>query len=141
MTADPSSISVTVANRLTELERLAHIVDEFCAAHGLSEEMAYHINLALDEVISNVIVHGYTDAQDHEIVTRLTLEGAAMVIEITDDGRPFNPLDVPPVNFAGDPLARPVGGLGLHLVRSLMDSIEYRREDGKNVLVLRKVRC
>ena len=137
MTAPPS-ISVTLANRLTEIERLSHIVDAFCAAQELSPDLAYCINLSLDEVITNIIVHGYTDAQEHEIVTRLTLDGATIDVEIVDDGRPFNPMNVPPVEFVGDPLERPVGGLGLHLVRNLMDSMEYRYEHGRNVLVLRK---
>jgi anti-sigma regulatory factor (Ser/Thr protein kinase) len=137
VTAAPS-ISVTLSNQLSEIERLAHLVDSFCAAQQLSTDIAYRINLALDEVITNVIIHGYADAQEHEIVTRLTIDGATIVIEVVDDGRPFNPLDVPPVEFAADPLERPIGGLGLHLVRNVMDSIDYRYEHGRNVLVLRK---
>jgi anti-sigma regulatory factor (Ser/Thr protein kinase) len=137
VTAAPS-ISVTLSNQLAEIERLAHLVDAFCAEQHLSAALAYHINLALDEVITNVIMHGYDDAQGHEILARVSVDGPTIVIEVTDDGRPFNPLDAPPVDFTTDPLDRPVGGLGLHLVRTLMDAIEYRYEQGRNHLVMRK---
>jgi serine/threonine-protein kinase RsbW len=138
VTAD-RSISVALSNRLTEIERLSHIVDEFCAAHQVSSETTYQINLALDEVITNVIIHGFDDAREHEILTRLTVDEATMVVEVSDTGRPFNPLNAPPVDFDLDPLERAVGGLGLHLVRSMMDALEYRYDNGRNVLVMRKL--
>jgi anti-sigma regulatory factor (Ser/Thr protein kinase) len=135
--SEPSSISVTLTNQLTEIERLAHIVDAFCAARGISPAVAYRVNLACDEVIMNAIVHGYEDAREHEILVSLALDGESLLLTIVDDGRAFNPLEAPPVDFDTDPLERPVGGLGLHLVRTVMNSIDYRRENGRNVLEMR----
>jgi anti-sigma regulatory factor (Ser/Thr protein kinase) len=135
--SEPSSISVTLTNQLTEIERLAHIVDAFCAERGIAPAVAYRVNLACDEVIMNAIVHGYEDAREHEILVSLALDGESLLLTIVDDVRAFNPLEAPPVDFDTDPLERPVGGLGLHLVRNVMDSIDYRREDGRNVLEMR----
>lgn len=135
--SEPSSISVTLTNQLTEIERLAHIVDAFCAERGIAPAVAYRVNLACDEVIMNAIVHGYEDAREHEILVSLALDGESLLLTIVDDGRAFNPLEAPPVDFDTDPLERPVGGLGLHLVRNVMDSIGYRRENGRNVLEMR----
>jgi anti-sigma regulatory factor (Ser/Thr protein kinase) len=132
------SISVSLSNQLTEIERLSHIVERFCAAHEVSSDAVYRINLSLDEVITNIVLHGYDDVREHEIVVNMALEPPAIVVEVIDDGRPFNPLDAPPVDFDIDPLERAVGGLGLHLVRSVMDATEYRYVDGRNVFVMRK---
>lgn len=135
--SEPSSLSVTLINQPTEIERLAHLVEAFCAERGVAPAVAYRINLACDEVIMNAIMHGYDDAQEHQILVDLALDGESLALTIVDDGRAFNPLEAPPVDFDTDPLERPVGGLGLHLVRSVMDSIDYRREGGRNVLEMR----
>ena len=68
----------------------------------------------------------------------LRLDAGTVVVQVEDEGRPFNPLEAPPVDLDAPIEGRPIGGLGIHLIRSLMDAIEYRHEDGRNVLVMRK---
>ena len=136
MTRAPET--VVVRNQLTELERVSHVVEAFGARHGLPAKVIFECNLALDEILTNVISYGYDDAQAHEIVVRLDTEGGAFTIEVEDDARPFNPLDAAAVDVDLPVEARAIGGLGIHLVRKVMDGLAYRREAGKNVLVMTK---
>ena len=132
------ALHVTLASRLDEIERLAGVVETFVATHGLPEEFAYAFNLSLDEVLTNVISYAYGDSQEHAIRVRLALEEGVMVAEVTDDGRPFNPLEFPPPDLDLPIEERRIGGLGLHLVRQMMDDLLYKRDENRNVLTLRK---
>ena len=138
---DPST-TVALKNDLAELERLSGAIEQFGKRHGLSTTALFDLHLALDEILTNVVAHGYDDQNDHEIIVRLALWGDGKVqrieVEVEDDGRPFNPLEAerPDVNASVDD--RPIGGLGIYLVRRVMDDLEYRRQRGKNVLVMRK---
>jgi serine/threonine-protein kinase RsbW len=131
-------LSVTLASRLDELERLAVRVDAFGAAHQLPDEVVYAINLALDEVITNVILHGYAGTREQPIDVRLRFVGGVVHVEVEDEGRSFNPLEVPPPDLDAPIEKRRIGGLGLHIVRTMMDTLEYRREGGHNVLAMTK---
>lgn len=133
-----SRLEVAVDNRLDEIERLSHLVEEFGRAHALSDDVIHALNLALDELITNVIVHGYEDAQPHPISVRLWRDDDTVGVEMEDDGRAFNPLEVPPPDLDAPIEERKVGGLGLFLVRAMMDQVEYRREQDRNIVTLRK---
>lgn len=127
-------------NDTAELERLATELARFGAAHGLSERDLFQVTLALDEVVTNVISYAYADEAEHAIEVHLRFDGGTIEMRVEDDGRPFDPLDVAPVDAE---LEKPIeerraGGLGVHLVRKTMDALEYRREMGKNVLTMRK---
>jgi anti-sigma regulatory factor (Ser/Thr protein kinase) len=130
-------LSVQLKNNLSELQRLNQIVTEFAERHGLASELVFRLNLVLEEIITNVISYGYQDGLEHEISVRLSWQDPDMKVEVEDDGRPFNPLEAPPPDI-GKPLAeREVGGLGIHLVRKMMDELEYRRQNDKNLLILK----
>ena len=134
-----ASMSVTLVNDLSEIERLSRLVEAFGEAEGLGAEPIFSVNLALDEVVTNVIRYGHDDdGRQHPIVVRLALEDGVLTAEVEDDGRPFNPLDAPPPDINASLEDRPIGGLGIHLVRSVMTSVEYRRENGRNVLTMKK---
>jgi serine/threonine-protein kinase RsbW len=134
----PQSLAVTLVNELAEIRRLGPLVEAFGAENRLSGDALFYVGLALDEVVTNVIRHGYDDAGRHEIAVRLELDGDVLRAEVRDDGRAFDPLSLPPVDLDRGIDERGIGGLGVHVVRSTMDSVDYRREDGRNVLVLRK---
>ena len=129
---------MTIANRLSEVERLATAIDTFGAAHGLRDDVVFAFNLALDEVLTNTISYGYDGLAEHDICVRLRVRAGVVQAEVEDDGRPFNPLDGPPPDLESPFEERPVGGLGLHIVRSLMDEVDYRRDGARNILTLRK---
>jgi anti-sigma regulatory factor (Ser/Thr protein kinase) len=85
----------------------------------------------------NLMNYGFADNQEHQIKVRFTL-AAQFIIEVEDDGPPFNPLEAPAVDITIPLEQRPVGGLGIHLMRRFMDEIEYQSEGGKNILRMRK---
>jgi serine/threonine-protein kinase RsbW len=130
--------SLRIENRLDEIERLHLFWGGFADRAGLTPEVRFKVELALEEAVANVVRHGFTDGRAHEIAVRLELRGRTIRVRLEDDGRPFNPLEAPPVD-PDQPLdQRPVGGLGIHLIRSLMDGVSYRRTAGRNVLSLTK---
>jgi anti-sigma regulatory factor (Ser/Thr protein kinase) len=133
-----SSVSAVLVNQRAEVERLAELAERFGHEHHLSADDVMSINLVLDEVVLNIIRHGYDDEGEHQIHLTLALDGADLTIRVEDDGRPFDPVKAPPPNLDLPLEERPVGGLGIHIVRSIMDTVEHRRSGGRNVLTLRK---
>ncbi len=132
------AITIRLKNSLSEIERLARIVEEFGERHQIEFRSVYNMNLALEEVVTNVISYGYDDGAEHEIITRLLLHEGEWTAEVEDDGKPFNPLEAPEPDTAQSLEERRIGGLGIHLVRNLMDQLEYRRNQGKNLLIMSK---
>ena len=132
------ALSITCPNRLAEIGKAAELIEAFGAAHGLSPEVVFKLNLALDEVVTNIIAHAYDDADEHQIAIRVALDGEGVAVRVEDDGRAFNPLDAPRPDLGLDLAKRPIGGLGVHIVRSVMDALEYRRENDRNILIMRK---
>ena len=130
--------AVTVTNDLAELERLSRAVEEFGRAAGLSAPVIFDLQLAANEIVTNVILHGYDDAREHAIVVRLVADAGEVTVEVEDDGRPFDPSSVPTPRLDLPLEERPLGGLGVHLARRVTDAIEYRRQDGRNILRMRK---
>ena len=135
--AHERSLFALLRNDLAELQRLNQLVTDFAEHHGLPSELVFRLTLVLEEIITNVISYGYEDEMEHEISVRLSWEDPDLKIEVEDDGRPFNPLEAPPPDMVKPLAERPVGGLGIHLVREMMDKLEYRRENDKNLLVLK----
>jgi serine/threonine-protein kinase RsbW len=132
------SITIRVAVAVKEIERLNALVRRFGELHEIPSRPLYALSLALDEVVTNAIVHGFDDPAGQELTVSLSVATRELRAEIIDHGRSFNPLDVPPPNLLAPLQERELGGLGIHLVRSLMDRLDYRRDDGKNVLTLMK---
>ena len=130
--------AITVTNNLAELERVGDAIEEFGQRNGLPAKAVFEVKLAVDEVVTNVISYGYADGGDHQIAVRLSVDAGEIAIEVEDDGRPFNPLAVAPADVDQPVEDRQIGGLGIHLVRKLMDGLDYRREGNKNLLVMRK---
>lgn len=133
------SIEITLENRVEEIRRLADHVDAFCERWGIAPEHAFNLNLALDELITNIIMYGYEDDEKHQIRIGLSWNDQELVAELVDDGRPFDPLTQSPDPQIETPIEkRKIGGLGLHLVKTLMDEVRYRRDGRNNRLELVK---
>lgn len=131
-------IRFVLRNDLSEIAKLHRELENFGQKCSLSSKTLFELNLILEEVLANVISYAYGDNQLHEIVVCADLRDGELVIDVEDDGRPFNPLQIPPPDLARPLEQRNVGGLGLHLVRELTSSIEYTRREEKNHLVMRK---
>ncbi len=133
-------LCLKIETRLDVIERLSTAVEALGKREDWPPDLIYRVNLVLEELAVNVINHGHDDGL-HEIEIILTSEEVVLTIEIVDDGMPFDPVkDGPSPNLTGPLEDRPVGGLGLHIVRTMMDELRYRREGGKNHLTLVKRR-
>lgn len=130
-----SQLNMSLANDVQEVGRVIDTLEEFGAENGIAPDQALRFGLALDELITNVISYGLAGRTDSTTI-RLTIEHESGVLraELLDDGLPFDPLTAEIEFPAGDIEDRKIGGLGLTLVRKIMDRLEYRREDGFNRL-------
>src|SRR5262245_5670027 len=135
--ATTEAIVVELKNSLLEIERLARIADDFGQRHRLDAQTSHNLKVALDEILTNIISYAYADAREHSIVTRFSLGKGKLTVEVEDDGRPFNPLNTPEPDTKQLLEERPIGGLGIHLVRKLMDELEYRRQNDTNILTMK----
>jgi len=131
-------VELRLANDLAGLAGLADRIERFGSEQGLATNVVNALNVALDEAVSNAINHGYDAGMRGEIAVRLRRETDRVEVEVEDDGRPFDPLQVPPPDLTLPLERRPIGGLGIHLIRNLMDEVSYARRDGRNVLKMAK---
>jgi anti-sigma regulatory factor (Ser/Thr protein kinase) len=127
-----------LGRRIGELERLAHWIEEFGARHVVDHRVITDVELAVDELVTNPVTYGWSDDAPHEIHVCQRLEADDWIVEIEDDGRAFDPRSVPTPPLDAPLEQRPIGGLGIHLVRSVVDELGYRREAGRNHVTLRK---
>ena len=134
---DPMS-SITLHSEMAELRRLETWLQEFFAANQLPKSDVLTVFLVLEEVVSNIIVHGYDRAPGKEILVRLQLSEGNLRIEIEDRAKPFNPLEVPPLQLADSIQDQEAGGMGVHIVRNIVDQLDYRRDGDRNRLTLLK---
>ena len=95
----------------------------------------------VEEAVSNTIKYGYEDQQVHTIYVRAEFENRKLFLEIEDDGIEFNPLEVPPPDFSLPVEKRPMGRLGIYLLRSVMDQVDYKRTGTRNILQMTKLRA
>src|SRR3954471_15151797 len=132
------SITIKISANVHEIERLNRLIRQFGELHDLPSRALYSVNLALDEVVSNIVLYGYDDSNDEPILVKMEVKGTDLMASIEDGGREFDPLSLPTPDLNAPLEAREVGGLGIHLMRSLMDGVEYKRENTKNLLTMRK---
>ena len=136
---DEEKVEISIGNDVSEIAGIADRIDEFCETSGIGPKTAYAFNLSIDEVLTNTIDYGYDDDEPHRIEIALRKEADKLVAVIEDDSREFDPSGPPPeVDFDASLEERAVGGLGLFLVHELMDSVDYRRADGRNFVTLTK---
>lgn len=127
-----------VPNDLLAIPRLLGQLAAFFSQHSMAREDVEGVDVVIDEILTNTIGYAFTDGKAHEVYVNLTAEAGELVIEVRDDGVPFDPLGVPPPDLSDDIDLRQVGGLGVHFIRTVMDKVDYRRATGWNVLTLHK---
>ncbi|MBC7907357.1 MAG: ATP-binding protein [Rhodospirillaceae bacterium] len=132
-------LEVTIGNDLDELTRLAMLVDDFVEKNGLPERISFNLNLCLDELITNIVSYGYDDNHRHEIHVRFSLEDGELICQIVDDAKQYDPFtEAPEPDLDAGVDDRPIGGLGVFLVKEFMDRTEYRRDGDRNIVTLWK---
>jgi serine/threonine-protein kinase RsbW len=127
----------TIASDIDEIQEISSCLDAVMRAHGFPEDDILDTQLAVEEAITNIIMHGYQDARG-EITVSCRADNGIVEVRLEDQAVPFDPLALPEPDLAGDIEERKVGGLGIFLIRQVMDEIRYRFKEGKNILVLIK---
>ncbi len=133
-----SSFELTIENRLEEIDRVNDLFNAFSRENKIADSIRRKFNAAFDELLNNIISYAYEDQCMHQIEVKVSLQKWDVVAEIIDDGIPFNLFKAKTPDLEATLENRPVGGLGIHLVRSLMDICFYERKDGKNRNVIIK---
>ncbi len=131
-------ITLELKADMAGLQTADRALDEFAAPRAWPETTLFQVRLVLEEIMMNVISYGSDGAAIPNVRLHLAQQGAALSMEIADDGVAFDPLQAPAPDLDADIDDRPIGGLGVFLVRELMDSVAYRREAGWNRLSVTK---
>lgn len=127
-----------IENQIGELPSLAEKIEKLAEKWELSQELAMNINLVIEEALSNIIFYAFTDSDQHDIKISISLNQNRIMIKITDNGIPFNPLLQQQPDISLSVTERPVGGLGIFLISQIMDKIQYIRQKSQNILILHK---
>ena len=127
-----------IKNELEQLTRLYAFLEQQAGVYKLEELQSMQIKLALEEAVTNVILYAYPDKKDQDIRIDMSYEDKRLTIVITDTGLDFNPLEQQEPDLTLSLEERPVGGLGIYLVKQLMTEVTYKRSAGKNILTMTK---
>lgn len=130
--------NLLLQNDVNQVPQLAQFVDEVCEAVGFDAATTMKMNLAIEEAVVNVMNYAYPQDTVGDIHVEAQANDVRLKFTITDSGSPFDPTAQQEADTTLTAEERPIGGLGIHLVRQIMDSINYERIDGKNILTLRK---
>lgn len=125
-------------NDIQQIPQLADFIETIASEANLDQGLAMSLNLALEEAVTNVIEYAYPEGSDGLVDIEAVIREGQLDFIISDSGKPFDPTAKPEVDITAGVEERPIGGLGIHLVRHIMDSVSYKREDGKNYLTMIK---
>lgn len=132
-----TAFSLKITSDINNIPMVSEHLEGTMLAGGFSTEEILDTQLAVEEAITNVIVHGYGNAGGEIGISCQVAEGR-VVVQITDSATPFNPLSLPEPDLDAEVNERRIGGLGIYLLRQVMDDIAYQFLDGKNILTLTK---
>ena len=131
------SITLVIKSRGKNLAYVNETVEEFAAKLNFSNKSKRYLSVICDEIFSNIVKYAYPQEEGNIIFTVTSVpEKDQLVMSFSDTGIPFNPLTADEVDLSLPPDKRPVGKMGLHIVRKLAKSVSYKREDEKNVLTI-----
>ncbi len=131
----PPLLKITAPATLEHLEGLVKSLSGCAKSQGFDPDKVYNIELAAEEVLVNIFRYAYPE-EPGEVEVNCRMEGVDFILEITDSGIAFDMTQAPPPDREADIAERNIGGLGIFLVKTLMDDVRYRREDGRNILTL-----
>lgn len=135
-----SVVTICTAGEREAPARVRDLLDRLARTRALEPDVLADMQVALDEVLSNIVHNGLADGLPHRIEVALSIEPGEVTAEVEDDCAPFDPLSVAAPDLHAPLRERRVGGLGVHFVRSLMSDVRYVRVGSRNRLVLRKRR-
>ena len=132
------ALNITFRNDIAEISRLAGFIDEVAEKFSLPMDMVFSLNLVLEEAVTNVIMYAYPKEEHEFIYLSADIQDGSLVFVLTDSGKEFDPTLMPDADITLSAEDRQIGGLGIFLIRQIMNEVKYERIDNKNVLTLEK---
>lgn len=130
--------TLIIQNEINELNRLAQFIEELGEELQLKPDLVFNLNLVLEEAVSNIILYAYPKQMCNEITIQADWSEQSLIFTITDTGKPFDPTQVAEADITLSAEERPIGGLGIFLIKQIMNEVEYQRIEGRNVFTLKK---
>jgi sigma-B regulation protein RsbU (phosphoserine phosphatase) len=135
---ETARLEIVVVNTLEDIGAALASLGDFAKANGLGDDIRRTVLLAVDDLLNNIVSYAYEDEDTHHISVVVKLSSSRVSVSLSDDGIPFNPFGAEVPNISTPLEGREEGGLGIHLVRSLMDEYDYERRAGQNIVTIAK---
>ena len=129
---------ICIKNKVSELEKVAQFVEEIGEELGLNMELQMNLNLVMEEMVSNVIFYAYPEGEDAEIELLAKSDGKELTFVLSDQGKEFDPTAKEDANPDINPADREIGGMGIFIVKNIMNKVTYQRLEGRNLLTMTK---
>ncbi|MBQ5593404.1 MAG: ATP-binding protein, partial [Bacteroidales bacterium] len=123
--------SIILANDISEINKLSQFIDEIGEEFSLTPDIIFNLNLVLEEAVANVINYAYPKEEHQSIYLSAKLQDGSIVFVLTDTGKEFDPTMAPEADITLSAEERPIGGLGIFLIRQIMNQVKYERIEGK----------
>ena len=130
--------SIILENEISEIGKLNDFIKETGSEFSLSPEVIFNLNLILEEAVANIINYAYPKEKKEKIYLSARLQEGSIVLVLTDTGKEFDPTMAPEADVTLSADERQIGGLGIFLIRQIMNEVKYERIEGKNILTLAK---
>ena len=127
-----------IKNQMAELEKVNQFIEEISEELGLSMELTMNMNLVMEEMVVNVISYAYSEGSDAEIEILAKSDDKELTLVLSDQGREFDPTMKGNSDMSVNPAEREIGGMGIFIVKNIMNKVTYQRLDGKNLLTMTK---
>jgi serine/threonine-protein kinase RsbW len=125
-------------NQVDELQRLNLFIEEICGELGLDMQLQLDLNLVLEEVVSNVIYYAYPEGTIADIELHAEYDGKELTFVLSDQGKYFDPTLKDDLDTDVNPMDRNLGGMGIYIVKNIMNEVTYQRLEGRNLLTMKK---
>ena len=127
-----------IKNQISELEKVAQFVEEIGEELGLSMELQMNLNLVMEEMVTNVIFYAYPEGVIADIELLAKSDGKELTFVLSDQGKEFDPTAKEDTDLDVNPADRELGGMGIFIVKNIMNKVTYQRLEGKNLLTMTK---
>ena len=129
---------ICIKNQISELERVNQFVEEIGEELGLDMELQMNLNLVMEEMVTNVIFYAYPEGKIADIELIAESDGKELTFVLSDQGMAFDPTAKEDTDLDVNPAERDLGGMGIYIVKNIMNKVSYQRPEGKNLLTMKK---
>ena len=129
---------ICIKNKVSELEKVAQFIEEIGEELGLSMELQMNLNLVMEEMVTNVIFYAYPQDEEADIELLAKSDGKELTFVLSDQGKEFDPTAKEDNDLSVNPAERELGGMGIFIVKNIMNKVTYQRLEGKNLLTMTK---